>query len=98
MVRDGASIFLVLLPVLVPIGTGFGLDPVSFGVLFTRSFAIGQFTSPRASNLTVPSKTGWVKMESTVRWVIWMVVSMLGARALAALVPAALWSPRARGF
>jgi tripartite ATP-independent transporter DctM subunit len=99
MVLDGVSIFLVFLPILVPIMTRFGWDPVWFGVLLTMNIAIGQFTPPMAVNLMVTSKIGGVTMESTVRWVVWMVLSMLGALALVALVPAtALWLPRTLGF
>jgi tripartite ATP-independent transporter DctM subunit len=99
MFLDGVSIFLVFLPILVPIMNQFRWDPVWFGVLLTMNIAIGQFTPPLAVNLMVTSKVAGVTMESTVRWVAWMVVAMLGALALVALFPQlALWLPGVMGF
>lgn len=99
MFLDGVSIFLVFLPILVPIMNQFRWDPVWFGILLTMNIAIGQFTPPLAVNLMVTSKIAGVTMESTVRWVAWMVVAMLGALALVALFPQlALWLPGVMGF
>jgi tripartite ATP-independent transporter DctM subunit len=99
MFLDGVSIFLVFLPILTPIMNQFHWDPVWFGILLTMNIAIGQFTPPMAVNLMVTAKVGGVPMESTVRWVLWMVLAMLGALALVALFPQlALWLPQAMGF
>jgi TRAP-type C4-dicarboxylate transport system permease large subunit len=99
MFLDGVSIFLVFLPILVPIMNQFRWDPVWFGVLLTMNIAIGQFTPPMAVNLMVTSKIAGVTMEATVRWVFWMVAAMLGALALVAAFPQlALWLPGVMGF
>ena len=99
MFLDGVSIFLVFLPILIPIMNQFRWDPVWFGVLLTMNIAIGQFTPPLAVNLMVTSKIAGVSMEATVRWVIWMVAAMLVALALVALFPPlALWLPGVMGF
>ena len=99
MFLDGVSIFLVFLPILIPIMNQFHWDPVWFGVLLTMNIAIGQFTPPLAVNLMVTSKIAGVSMEATVRWVIWMVAAMLVALALVALFPPlALWLPGVMGF
>jgi C4-dicarboxylate transporter, DctM subunit len=99
MFLDGVSIFLVFLPILIPIMNQFHWDPVWFGVLLTMNIAIGQFTPPLAVNLMVTSKIAGVSMEATVRWVIWMVAAMLLALALVALFPPlALWLPGVMGF
>ena len=38
-------------------------------------------------------------MESTIRWVIWMVVAMTGTMLLVTFVPeVALWLPRVLGY
>lgn len=99
MILDGVSIFLVFLPILIPVMNQFRWDPVWFGVLLTMNIAIGQFTPPLAVNLMVTSKIAGVSMEATVRWVIWMVAAMLVALALVALFPPlALWLPGVMGF
>jgi len=99
MLLDAASIFLIFLPILVPIVNAFGWDMTWFAVLMTMNMAIGQFTPPMAVNLLVTTRIAGIGIESTVRWVIWMVVSMLGALALVAAFPQlALWLPARLGY
>jgi len=98
MFLDGISIFLIMLPLLLPIARHFGWDLTWFGVLLTMKIAIGQFTPPMAVNLMVSCRIAGVTMESTVRWVIWFVLAMLVALALVITMPGiALWLPRAAG-
>ena len=99
MLLDAISIFLVFLPILVPIMHTFGWDPVWFGVLMTMNMAIGQFTPPMAVNLMVTSRIAGVTIESTVRWAIWMVAAMLLALVAVAAFPGlATWLPRQLGY
>jgi tripartite ATP-independent transporter DctM subunit len=95
MVLDGISIFLIFVPLLLPLMKGFGWDPVWFGVLLTYMVAIGQFTPPMAVNLMVSSRLAGVRMEQTVPWVIWFVFAMLLVLVAIVAVPdLALWLPR----
>jgi C4-dicarboxylate transporter, DctM subunit len=99
MLLDAISIFLVFLPILVPIMRTFHWDPVWFGVLLTMNLAIGQFTPPMAVNLMVTSRIAGVSIESTVRWVMWMVGAMLIALLIIAAVPGlTTWLPRRLGY
>ena len=50
MFLDGISIFLIFVPLLMPIANAYGWDPVWFGVILTLKVALGQFTSPLAVN------------------------------------------------
>lgn len=99
MFLDGVSIFLILLPVLIPIANSFGWDLVWFGVLLTMKIAIGQFTPPLAVNLMVSCRIAHVPMESTIPWVFWMIIAMFVALAMVVAVPdIALWLPRTLGY
>jgi len=99
MFLDGVSIFLIFLPLFVPLMRLFAWDPVWFGVLLTMLIAIGQFTPPMAVNLLVACRLAGVRIEQTVPWVGWLVVSFLGAAGLVAVFPElALWLPRALGY
>ena len=99
MLLDAASIFLIFLPILVPIVNAFGWDMTWFAVLMTMNMAIGQFTPPMAVNLLVTTRIAGIGMESTVRWVLWMVLSMLAALTLVAAFPQlALWLPQMLGY
>jgi TRAP-type C4-dicarboxylate transport system permease large subunit len=70
-----------------------------FGVVLTMMIAIGQFTPPMAVNLMVSCRIAGVSMESTVPWVIWLVLAMtLSAVAVMAVPDLALWLPRVMGL
>jgi len=68
-------------------------------VLLTMLVAIGQFTPPMAVNLLVACRIAGVRIEQTIPWVGWLVVSFLVATlAVAAFPELALWLPRALGY
>ncbi|WPB86629.1 TRAP transporter large permease [Sediminicoccus rosea] len=99
MFLDGVSTFLILLPVLIPIARAFEWDLTWFGVILTMKIAIGQFTPPMAVNLMVSCRIAGVTMESTIPWVIWMILAMFVALALVVVFPGiALWLPRVTGM
>ncbi len=99
MVLDGVSIFLIFVPLLLPLVKAFGWDPVWFGVILTFMVAIGQFTPPVAVNLMVSARMAGVGIERTVPWVMWFVFAMLAVLAMLIAVPElALWLPRALNY
>jgi C4-dicarboxylate transporter DctM subunit len=99
MLLDAVSIFLIFLPILMPIVKAFNWDPVWFGVLLTMNMAIGQFTPPMAVNLMVTTKIAGISVESTVPWVLWMVLAMTAMLLVVAFVPeTVVWLPRALGY
>ena len=99
MFLDGVSIFLIFVPMLMPIANHYQWDPVWFGVLLTLKVALGQFTPPMAVNLMVSCRIAGVRMEETVRWVGWMLVSMFLVMVLVIAFPElALWLPRQLGY
>ena len=99
MFLDGISIFLIFVPLLMPIMQHYHWDPVWFGVILTLKVALGQFTPPLAVNLMVSCRIAGVRMESTVRWVGWMLFAMfLVMVAVIAWPPLALWLPNKLGY
>ncbi len=99
MFLDGVSIFLIFLPLLYPLCLAFNWDVVWFGVLLTMMIAIGQFTPPMAVNLLVACKMAKVRIETTVPYVMWLVLSFLAATVMVAVWPQlALWLPRSLGY
>ncbi len=96
---DGISIFIILLPLLIPIATAYHWDLTWFGVILTLMIAVGQFTPPMAVNLMVACRMTGCTMESTVRWVIWPLITMLMVTIAVVIWPElALWLPRRMGF
>jgi C4-dicarboxylate transporter DctM subunit len=99
MFLDGISIFLVFVPLLLPIAQYYHWDLVWFGVILTLKVALGQFTPPLAVNLMVSCRIANVRMEETVRWVVWMLAAMLMVLiAVIAFPELALWLPRRLGY
>ncbi|MCK9261581.1 MAG: TRAP transporter large permease, partial [Azoarcus sp.] len=99
MFLDAVSIFLILLPLLVPIAQAMGWDLVWFGVMMTINLAIGQFTPPMAISLMITSRIAGIGMEETFRWVIWLVLAMaMGLTAMIVFPQLALWLPGQLGY
>ena len=99
MFLDGISIFLIFVPLLLPIAQHYHWDLVWFGVILTLKVALGQFTPPLAVNLMVSCRIAHVRMEETVRWVVWMLAAMfIVLVAVIAFPELALWLPRKLGY
>jgi tripartite ATP-independent transporter DctM subunit len=99
MFLDGVSIFLIFVPLLMPIVNHYQWDPVWFGVLLTLKVALGQFTPPLAVNLMVSCRIAGVRMEETVRWVGWLLFAMFLVMVAVIIWPElALWLPRKLGY
>ncbi|WP_304526075.1 TRAP transporter large permease [Halomonas sp. I5-271120] len=99
MVLDAISIYLIMMPILIPVMEHFGWHPVWFGILLAMNIAIGQFTPPVAVNLMVTTEVAKIRLEQTVGWALIFVVAMAAALALVAVFPSiALWLPGVLGY
>jgi TRAP-type C4-dicarboxylate transport system permease large subunit len=96
---DGVSIFLICVPLVMPLMRADQWDPVWFGILLTMMVAVGQFTPPMAVNLMVSCKMAGVSMEQTFPWVWWLVLAMtISMLAVLFFPPLALWLPQYLGY
>ncbi len=99
MILDGVSIYLITLPLLIPIAVAFDWNLTWFGVLMAMNVAIGQFTPPVAVNLMITARIARAPIEDTVPWVAVLLGTMGGALLLVILFPEiALWLPQALGY
>ncbi|MFN0162757.1 MAG: TRAP transporter large permease [Burkholderiales bacterium] len=99
MFLDGVSIFLIFIPLLIPIANAYRWDLVWFGVILTLMVAVGQFTPPMAVNLMVSCRIAGVRIEETIRWVLPLVACFILALLLVVIFPQlALWLPRVLGY
>lgn len=99
MFLDGISIFLIFLPLFIPVAQTFNWNLVWFGVLMTYNIALGQFTPPMAVNLMVSCRLSGASIESTVKWDAWLLFSMfLGLVLIILYPPLVLWVPDVLGF
>ena len=94
-VMEPSSIVLIMAPILFPVATALGIDPVHFGIIMVVNMEIGMCHPPVGLNLYVAS--GITKMgitELTVAVLPWL-ATMVGFLLLVTYVPQiSLWLPR----
>jgi tripartite ATP-independent transporter DctM subunit len=84
----------ILVPILMPIVTQVGIDPVQFGVVMVLNLMIGLLTPPVGMVLFVLSRVGKLSFDSTVRAVLPFLIPLLVVLVLVSAVPAiTLWLP-----
>jgi len=96
---EPSSIILILAPILFPIATKLGIDPIHFGIIMTVNMEIGMCHPPVGLNLYVAS--GITKMGITeLTAAVWpWLLTMLGFLVLITYWPTlTLWLPRTLGM
>ena len=66
-IMDMAPIILIATPILLPIATSIGLDPVQFGIMVVLNCGIGLLTPPVGAVLFIGSAVSKVPMERVVK-------------------------------
>lgn len=87
MFIDTISALVVLTPILLPVVTAVGVDPVHFGIILVVALAIGFVTPPLGVNLFVASSVGKVQIEKTTVAVIPFIIVMIICLMLIAFIP-----------
>ena len=67
---DMTPTILILSPVLMPLITAAGIDPVYFGVVFMINLAIGLITPPVGVVLNTVAGAGRLGMDAVIRGVV----------------------------
>lgn len=85
---------VILTPILLPVTTSIGMDPVHFGIVMVVNLAIGFVTPPLGANLFMASQVGQIRFEDLSRAVMGWILSMIAALMLITFVPEiSLWLP-----
>lgn len=87
MIMDMSSIIIITTPILLPVATSIGVDPVHFGVIMLLNLGIGLITPPIGSVLFVTSGITGMKVEELVKSMFPFYVVMLIALILITFVP-----------
>ncbi len=88
MFMETISSIIIMTPILLPVATALGVDPIVFGVILTVNLAIGFCTPPLGVNLFVASSISKVSIESLSRAILPFFVGMLVLLMLITYVPA----------
>ena len=93
-VMDMAPLILILTPILLPVITGIGVDPVHFGMIMLVNLGIGLITPPVGAVLFVGAAVGKVTIENTVKALLPFYLALFMVLMLVTYVPAiSLWLP-----
>jgi len=82
------SIIILLVPMLYPVMTGIGMDPIHFGVMLALNLAVGGCTPPLAVALFTSTRILGIQVEDTFPDIIITCFMMCIALALVTAIPA----------
>ena len=85
---DIGPAILIFTPILLPIATKVGVDPVHFGVMLVFNLAIGTITPPVGTGLFVGASVAKVKVERAIRALLPFYAVIFGILMLVTYVPA----------
>lgn len=86
-IMDMAPIILIATPILLPIATSIGIDPVQFGIIMVLNCGIGLLTPPVGSVLFIGSAVSKVKMERLVKATLPFYLCMIVTLFLITFIP-----------
>lgn len=88
MFMETISSIIIMTPILLPVATALGVDPIAFGVIMTVNLAIGFCTPPLGVNLFVASSISGVSIEQLSKAILPFFAGMLVLLMLITYVPA----------
>ena len=87
MFIDNIPATIILTPILLPICTGVGMHPVTFGIMLTMNLAIGFCSPPYGINLFVASSISKVSIEDLTKKIIKPLLALIAVLLLITYVP-----------
>ncbi len=95
MFLETIAALTILTPVLLPLATMVGIDPIHFGLVMVFNLMIGLLTPPFGAVLFVLNKATGVPLTKVVKGCLPFYIPLFIALALITLIPAlTLWLPR----
>lgn len=88
MILDAISISYLVMPILIPVLTKFGIDPLWYGVIFISALAIGQATPPVGVNLFTAANLVKSEIDPVARQALPFVLMDAAVLIVLSLVPA----------
>jgi len=93
-IMDMAPIILIATPILLPIATSIGIDPIQFGIMVVLNCGIGLLTPPVGAVLFIGSAVAKIPMEKVVKATLPFYLCMIITLILITFVPGiSLWLP-----
>lgn len=94
MLVDMGILILLMTPILLPVVTNVGYDPIHFGIIMMINLGIGLCTPPVGTSLFVGCSIGRISIEEAVKGFLPFYATMVVILALVILFPGiSLWLP-----
>jgi C4-dicarboxylate transporter DctM subunit len=91
---EPSSIIMIMVPLLLPVATMLGIDPIHFGVIITINMELGMLTPPVGLNLFVASGITGLSIKEVVKAVMpWFFVIFVGLLLITYIPQISLWLP-----
>jgi C4-dicarboxylate transporter DctM subunit len=91
---EPSSIIMIMVPLLLPVATMLGIDPIHFGVISTINMELGMLTPPVGLNLFVASGITGLSIKEVVKAVMpWFFVIFVGLLLITYIPQISLWLP-----
>ena len=98
MIMDMAPIILISTPILLPLATSIGIDPIQFGIMIVLNCGIGLLTPPVGAVLFIGCAVGKRPMEKVVKETLPFYACMIIALLLITFIPdISLFIPKVLG-
>lgn len=77
MFMETIAAILIFVPLLLPIVTSVGVDPLHFGIIVCLNLSIGMITPPFGVNLFIGSKVAGIGFEQTFKYLKWTFLTLV---------------------
>lgn len=95
---DAISAYMILVPILLPVVTQVGYDPIAFGVMMTVNLAIGQITPPVGVNLYVACGISKISLKEISRSLMpYLIASLIALMIITYFPIVSTWLPDVMG-
>ena len=99
MFLDGVAMIVLTAPLLFPMATHLGIDPVHFGLIMVLNLMIGLLHPPLGLVLFVLARVSRLSVERTTMAILpWLVPLMMALIAITYIPELTLWLPRQMGL
>ena len=85
---DVTPAILIFTPLFLPICTGFGMDPIQFGLILIYNLCIGNITPPVGNTLFVGIKVGKTSLAKVMPYMLMFYVAIIAGLMLVTYIPA----------
>lgn len=87
MFMETLATVIILTPLLLPVVTNLGVDPIHFGILLVVNSEIGFLTPPLGVNLFVASNISKISIEKITKAILPFIIALFAAVTLLTFVP-----------